>query len=410
MQPYQKLITPLISLIILTLGSALLTTFLSLRLHQLQVNEFFIGGLTTAYYAGMVIGAFRLERLILRVGHIHAYAAFASIMAVVSLLHGFYVTVPFWLLLRFVGGIATAGLYIVIESWILAESTPKNRGASLAWYMVSLYIAQALGQWLLNLGHQQTLLLCALAAVFASLSVIPLSLSRVVLPVFNEPEPLSIRQVLKITPSGVLTCFAAGLILGSLYGLYPLFIKHQGYSTADLATVMGVTILGGMLFQYPIGKLSDLISRRYVIAGLALGSLGLSFLLLDFAHSHFWAMAGLSLGLGGVTFCLYPVGISHACDRFNSNQMVAATQALLLAYGVGVTLGPILVPAFHWVLPNAAILAFIMTLSLPLSVFVLLRKQIVPSVPEAEKTDFINTAELTPIINEIDPRAEESSS
>ncbi len=407
MNPCRKLIIPLISLIILTLGSALLTTFLTLRLQQLQVNEFFIGGLTTAYYGGMVIGAFKLEGLILRVGHIRAYAAFASIMAVVSILHGFYISVVFWLLLRFLGGIATAGLYIVIESWILAESNPSNRGTSLALYMVSLYVAQAFGQWLLNLGDQQTLMLYALAAVLASLSVIPLTLSRVVLPVFNEPEPLGIRKVLKITPSGVLTCFVAGLILGSIYGLYPLFINSQGYSTSALTTIMGLTILGGMLFQYPIGKLSDLVSRRYVIAGLAFASIGLAILLILFSNHHFFVMATLSLVLGGTTFCLYPVGISHACDRFNANQMVAATQALLLAYGVGATLGPIIVPAFHWILPHAAILVFIIALSLPLGLFVLLRKQIAPSVAEEEKTEFTHTMEMTPIINEIDPRSDE---
>ncbi|APS55722.1 hypothetical protein AVI51_16590 (plasmid) [Piscirickettsia salmonis] len=79
---YKHLITPLLSLIILTLGSALLTTFLSLKLDSLNTSEFLIGGLTTAYYAGMVLGAFKLEGLILRVGHIRAYSAFASMLAV----------------------------------------------------------------------------------------------------------------------------------------------------------------------------------------------------------------------------------------------------------------------------------------------------------------------------------------
>jgi MFS family permease len=406
MNQFRHLLTPLLSLIILTLGSALLTTFLSLKLHALGVSTIIVGGLSTAYYGGIVIGAFKLESIILRVGHIRAYSACASILAATAMLHGFYVNAYFWLLLRFFEGIATAGLYVVIESWILSSSTNSNRGTSLALYMIALYMAQSIGQWLLNLGHQDSLILYAISSVFASLSVIPLSLTKINIPSFSEPDTLSIKAMFLISPSGVTTCFVSGLILGSIYGLYPIFIQHSGYPISEISTIMALTIFGGMVFQYPLGKLSDVISRRYVIALLSFITTLLCIGLLLFSRTNLFVAALMSFILGGAIFCLYPIGISHACDRIDNNQIVSATQTLLLAYGIGATLGPSLAPLCNYLFPGSGVLLFLIISSLPLGIFMLWRKRQAASVPTDEKIDFTVSAEITPVGSEMDPRAD----
>lgn len=406
MRQFKHLLTPLISLVIFTLGSALLTTFLSLKLHALGVSSTLIGGLSTAYYGGMVIGAFKLESIILRVGHIRAYSACASILAGTAIMHGFYLNGYFWVILRFIEGIATAGLYIVIESWILCSSTNKNRGTSLAVYMIALYLAQSIGQWLLNLGHQDSLMLYAVSSIFASLSIIPLSLTKVNIPSFSEPDTLSIKAMFLISPSGVTTCFVSGLILGSVYGLFPVFIQHSGYPISDISSIMALTIMGGMIFQYPLGRLSDIISRRYVIAFLSLMIAMLSAALLILTHTNLLEIITLSFFLGGSVFCLYPIGISHACDRIENNQIISATQTLLLAYGIGATVGPSLAPLCNHLAPGSGILFFLIITSLPLAIFMLWRKHQAASVPVDEKHEFTLSLEMTPVATEMDPRAE----
>jgi MFS family permease len=259
---------------------------------------------------------------------------------------------------------------------------------------------------LLNIGGSNPLALYCIAAVFASLSIIPLTLTRSHAPIFSEPETLSIKAMIKISPSGVVACFISGLMLGSLYGLYPIFIQKSGYSLSQVSTIMGLTILGGMAFQYPLGRLSDSVSRRYVIACLALASIMLCFVLLIFGKSSVYVMALFSFLLGGAIFCLYPIGISHACDRVQSHQIVSATQTLLLAYGLGATFGPIIAPLFNWVSKVSGLLIFIVVACISLSIFMLWRKQVEPSVPDDEKHDFIMAAEMTPIANEMDPRAD----
>ncbi|WP_299009956.1 MFS transporter [uncultured Shewanella sp.] len=352
MARYRLMFIPLLSLVILTVGGALLNTFLALNLESSGANSFLVGSLTTGYFVGMVVGAFKLEGLILRVGHIRAYSAFASLLAVAAMLHGFYIGFSFWLLLRLIEGFATAGLYIVIESWILGTTNNANRGAFLALYMIAVYLAQAGGQFLLTIASHETLMLYCISGILASLSVIPLALSKTVTPIFSEPEPFSIKTMLKMSPSGMSACFVAGMVLGNIYGLYPIFIRHLGYSNSEISTVMGLTIFGGMLFQYPVGRLSDVFSRRSVLAVLAIVSMFICLAIISVGHESVWLMGSLSFALGGMVFCLYPIGISHACDRVKKQQVVSATQTLLFSWGTGAALGPIIAPIFDQFMPN----------------------------------------------------------
>ena len=405
MRELKNILTPIISLVILTLGAALLTTFLSLRLHDLGANAFIVGGLSTAYYGGMVVGAFKLESIILRVGHIRAYSACASILAVAALLHGFFIESYIWLLLRFIEGVATAGLYIVIESWILSSSNNKNRGTALAFYMIALYIAQSMGQWLLNIGDQTSLTLYAISSMFAALSIIPLALTKTEIPSFSEPQTLSIKEIFLLSPTGVTTCFASGLILGSLYGLYPVYIQNLvGYSLSDISTIMGITIFGGMVFQYPMGKLSDLVNRRFVIILLTLITMLLSVILLWNPHLSLWLLATLSFFLGGAVFCLYPVGISHACDVIDNHKIVSATQTLLLAYGIGATLGPIIAPIGNLFFADSGLLIFYIIICVPLSLYIFWRKRCVDKLVPLDKQEFKILAEMTPVTMGLDEK------
>lgn len=131
--------SPLISLLIYSVGHGLLTTLLTLRLAEEQVSTFWIGAVSTAYFAGLMTGTFINSKLILRVGHIRAYSAYASILCSVALLYGMFVLPETWLLLRLLGGFATGGLLVVIESWIMVSSPVRIRGRMMALYMVLFY-------------------------------------------------------------------------------------------------------------------------------------------------------------------------------------------------------------------------------------------------------------------------------
>jgi MFS family permease len=401
--------TALLSLFILILGNGLLMTLLPLRLHWQHASALTIGALTTAYYAGLVVGSFKVESFIIRVGHIRAFSAFASLLAVICMLHGFWSNAWFWIALRFFGGICTAALFVVIESWLLAKGTLKTRGQILSFYMIALYGAQAASQFLLNIGDKHSILPFCIVSMLAALSVVPLAMTKSVTPEISEPSTLKLKSLYKVSPTGVIGSLIAGLLLSAIYGLMPLYLGRSEMSISQIASMMATLVLGGMALQYPIGRLSDKLDRRLMILFMCVLTIISSLALMMATSSNAYGLQLVTLFvLGGATFTLYPLSISHACDHLESEDIIAGTQSLLLVYSVGATLGPIfsailMRPFFGG---NGLIYYFIF-LAVILGWFLLWRKTTVPQSSVATQQDYITVPQTTPVAAELDPRSDE---
>ena len=70
----------------------------------------------------------------------------------------------------------------------------------------------------------------ALCAMAATLSVVPLALSRVATPAMVAPQPVGMLELVRLTPAGMGSSFTSGLILGAIYGLLPLYFTDSGAS------------------------------------------------------------------------------------------------------------------------------------------------------------------------------------
>lgn len=398
---------PLLSLFIFELGNGFFPTLLSLQLSTQGESSFIIGVIAGAFYAGLLVGAFKIESIIDRIGHIRAYAAFASGLTGLCMLNGMFNNIFLWILLRFVGGIATAGVFVVLESWLLCVSSTETRGQILSFYMICFYASQGLGQFILNIGSEQHLFLFAVTAMLCSLSVIPLSMTRVMLPEYDEPAAMNIKELYDKTASGLMGALCSGLIMGALYGLLPDVLNKLFHSRAQVANYMFFMIIGGMILQYPIGKLSDRVERRLVLIFVCLGIAVISFLM-EFFLEEAWVLALLIAIFGGLTFTLYPLSISYACDSLESNQIIAGIQALLIAYSVGAMIGPLIAPIFMSAFSIRGLFLFILIVAFILMIFLLYRKTQSVSMPQEEP--FRAMPQTTPIVTELDPRQEGDNS
>lgn len=401
-----KLAAPLISLFVFALSNGFLSTLLAVRLHEAGYGSVVVGLLSAVYYAGLVIGAFRTERLTHRIGHIRAFAAFSSAIAVVTLLHGMWINAWFWMLLRLIGGAATAGLFVVIESWLLTISVSANRGRVLAIYMVMIYLGQAIGQLFLNTGNIDALFPFAINAMLASLAVIPLAIANSDCPRFEAISSLRFRQLYVLSPSGSIGCLCAGLLLGAIYGLLPLYLMQNLNENQHslLAWLMAAAIFGGMSLQYPVGRFSDTIERRKVLIAICL-LIVICCILLILTHLSPILIGLLLFLLGGGAFAVYPISISHACDSIETHDITAAIQGLLIFYSVGAVLGPLLGSILMHYSDAIGLPLFLGGVSILLGGFFLWRKANTPRAIQEEP--FIPMAQTTPMLAEIDPRGEE---
>lgn len=339
-------LAPLLSLLILMFGAGLISTFLPIRVHLEGFSTIVAGYVTSAYFAGFMIGCLRIEKFISRVGHIRAFATCASLVSVMIMLQALIISPVAWTILRLFSGIFMAGLFIIIESWLLKMGGEHRRGTVLSLYMIAFYGGQCGGQFFLNFSDLRTLAPFCITALLASFSVVPVSMTRAKSPPVEEPSLLSPISLYRVSPFGVCAAVLSGMMMGSFFGLAPIFCQDIGLTVSEIAKFMGLTILGGFILQWPIGQLSDRISRRFVLIIVSFITCFLALLIVAFAYISIPLLYILAVLFGGFSFTIYPLSISYTNDYLNTKDLVASTGGMLLAYGFGSVLGPLLAPYF----------------------------------------------------------------
>jgi len=254
-----------------------------------------------------------------------------------------FIQIPVWIALRFISGFCFAGLYIVAESWLNDRATNENRGKLLSLYMVVSYLGVGVGQLLLNLAEPAEFLLFILASVLISLAVIPLLLSAGSPPAFRESVDISLGDLFRLSPLGIVSMFAVGLVTATFFALGPIYGARIGLDVENISYFMAAAVLGTIVLQWPVGALSDYFDRRIVLTIVTLLAALAAAICVPLSQDS-KLLLFLSVGLfGGLAIPLYSVCIAYTNDHLHPSQMIAASGALVLTGGLGAVLGPILI-------------------------------------------------------------------
>jgi len=327
--------------LMMLIGSGLLSTYLALRLAADNVDSLWVGALMAANYFGLVLGGKIGHRLIARVGHIRAYSACAGIVGAAVLGHGLVDWLPAWIVLRMIVGLGMMCQYMVIESWLNEQAEAKQRGVVFSGYMIASYLGLVLGQLILVMHPALGLELLMLVALCFALCLVPVALTRRIHPAPLHPAPMEPRFFIKRVPQSLTTVLGSGLIVGSFYGLAPLYASQQGLTTEQVGLFMGSCIFAGLLVQWPLGWLSDRYDRALLIRCFALGLVvcALPLAILPKVPVEVLFIAGFCCSL--VQFCLYPLAVAFSNDHVEGDRRVSLTAMLLVTYGVGASIGPL---------------------------------------------------------------------
>lgn len=396
-------VAPLSALILLSIGVSFLTTFVIIEMQHMGGSDVEIGFLMTTFYVGYVIGAYKLDTFIKRVGHIRAYSAFAAITAVVTLFHAIITDTTYWYPMRILYGLCNAGIFIVIESWLLSLAEIKVRGRILALYMLSFYIAQALGQYILKYMGQDRMFAYAVVAILASLSIVPICASKAKTPHILKVETLKPYDLLKQSWSGVSGCLVSGLILGPVFGLLPAVLTKINYNIPDIGKMMAMLILGGAALQYPIGKISDIINRRIVLLFLTVLTIGSTIGMQFFLPNNTLTAYYLAFLFGGTLFAIYPLATNLVCDYLKPEDILPAVGTLLIFYSIGATIGPIFASYFMKFSSNGFYFYTYTCLILYIVLILIASMRKAPLKVE-EQGQFSSAPTTTPVAGELNPR------
>jgi MFS family permease len=327
---------------LLLLGSGLLGTLLGVRGSIEGYGDQVLGLIMSGYFLGFFLGTFAAPGAIRRMGHIRAFSFFSALFACTVLLHAIWVDPVTWGLLRIGTGLAVVGLYTVIESWLNATADGAQRGRVFAVYMAVNLGALALGQQLLRLAPAESFALFSLVAILVCAAMLPVVATRMAQPVMSFAARISARQVFRTAPAAAAGALFSGLSIGAFWGLGPVYAGRLGLAADQVAMFMTITIVGGAVLQWPIGRLSDSGDRRYSLVAACAGAAlvaGFAMLFSGPASALLYAVFFL---YGGLSFAVYPVAVAHLMDHVNAEDLLPACSTVLLLHGLGAAFGPAL--------------------------------------------------------------------
>ena len=375
---------------VLMLGAGLQSTLLGLRATLEGFPTPVTGVIMSCYYVGYLLGTIAAPRLLRQIGHSRVFAALEAVASAATLVQALFVDPFAWAAMRLTTGLCFAGIYVVAESWLNDRASRANRGRLLAVYMLVLYIGLGSAQFLLIVSKPNTPAPFMLVSALICLAMVPIVISARQAPEPAVPRKVRYRDLYRNSPLGVVAVAVSGLISAIIFSMGPVYARLSGMGTSAVATFMALSILAAVLTQYPIGRLSDRIDRRTVIAGVCTLATALAGSIAVFGAMPRALFLTLSALFSGVVLTLYSLAISHVNDKLEPAQTVAASSALLRLNGAAAALGPVLAGSLIAAFGPSAYFATLATLTGALTIYDLWRKSRRRPVPSAQKGPFIN--------------------
>ncbi|MEX0345017.1 MAG: MFS transporter [Rhizobiaceae bacterium] len=294
----------------------------------------------TSYAFFFTLGCIVMPYLVRRVGHIRVFAALQTLLAMSFLLHAMAVHPLAWALIRGLGGFATAGAYMVLESWLNEKVSNENRGAIFSAYMIISMIGVATGQYIMPFGDAGGMEIFMIVAMLFSVALLPTALTSAQAPVPLARVSLDLKGLYLKSPAAVVGAFLTGIVNGVWMFFAPVFGKDAGLSSTGIATMLACAMVGGAVAQFPFGRLSDRIDRRYaMILGGLLGLFVSIFMWIVQPENAAMIFAGMFL-FGAAVFPIYALNVAHANDMAEPEEFVKVSSGLLVVFGAGNIFGP----------------------------------------------------------------------
>jgi MFS family permease len=387
-----KAITPVAALLVgvavLLTGQGLQGVLLPVRATLESFSTVSVGFIGATYFLGFTAGCWKGAVLIQRAGHVRVFAAMTALASASPLLHGLWVNLWTWGILRVVSGFCFAVLYIVIESWLNERSTNQNRGQVFSAYILINMTVLAVGQQMLLLADPLELDLFAFTSVLVSLAALPVLLSRTESPRSVENARVDFGYLYRTSPAGMLGSLASGLSNVSFWALAPVFVAAYSGDLSLTAWFMTAGVLGGAAGQFPLGWLSDRVDRRRVLATISLAAMLVALAIWLLPALGRAGILMLGFAWGAFSFPVYPISAAHANDRASPGTFVMVSSGLLLAYGIGAITGPFIASAVMTASSAAGLFLFTAATHGLLTAYVVLRSFRVTAPSEEHHTEF----------------------
>lgn len=369
----------LLSITLLQLSSGAIGPLDALSGIQEGFSTTMIGLLGSAHFLGFFIGCWWAPRLVGTVGHSRTFAVFASMGAIGALAHPIYIDGWFWAGLRILSGMCIAGCYTVIEAWFQSKVTNETRGRVLGAYRVVDIGASALAQTMIAFLEPAAYVSYNIIAILACACILPLTLTTAQQPAVPKAPRLHPIRTAITSPLGAAGVIIAGVTSSSFRMVSPVYGAEVGLSASQIGGFLATVLIGGAAAQFPVGMLADKYDRRWVLIGLSIASIIVSFLLGAVSSGSVTMLYAFAFLFGMSTFPIFSVSAAHANDFADVDARVELNASLMFLYGVGAIFSPLVTSSLIQAYGAGALFYFLSAAHVIMVVFSASRMLVRPS-------------------------------
>lgn len=332
----------MLSTFLMMVGYGLMNYLVPVRAVAEGWSPLLISLIATGYTVGFTLSCIVTPTLVLRVGHVRVFSALITLLTAAILASSLMVEWQVWIALRAVAGFAVAGCYLVIESWLNERVTNETRGSMFSIYMMVTLGGAIAGQYLVPLGDPQNTTLFIVCGILFAISILPTALSTAQSPAPIAKVQFGLGKLYSRSPVAFIGAILAGILSGTWSSLGGVYTTGSGLSTGQGATLLACVLAGGALGQIPIGRISDLTDRRYVMAACGAAGVVSAFAMFFMTPSTPNLLYITAFIVGSMLYPIYALNVAHANDRADPSEYVTISSSLMVLYGLGTVAGPLI--------------------------------------------------------------------
>lgn len=371
-------------------------SLLGVRAEMEGFDDLLIGLLMSCYFAGFLAGSRLAPKLIQRVGHIRTFAALSAVASVTILIHALYVEPWTWAAMRLLTGFAFSCIYVVAESWLNQAATNETRGQILSVYMSIVLAGICAGQFMLSLSDPGTFTLFILISVMVSVAAVPILMTVLIAPPIEESERVSIKHLWHRAPMGIIGLILSQWSASVVFGMGAVYATKLGMDVAQVSYFMGAVMGGGMVFQWPLGRLSDRVDRRWVM-GISSVVGCVAAVLISREVEASTLLYTLLFIFGGCSMSLYSIVVALTNDHLRPSEIVPASGTMVMISGLVSITGPITISIWMQIFGIQSFFLVVATSLLLMAIISIWRVLTIPALPLEYKTHSTLQAVVTPV-------------
>jgi len=302
-----------------------------------------------------------LPRLVARLGAVAAIAG-GCLAGAVGFLALYAFPLPWaWIGIRLLMSAGFALPWLAGETWINTVAREETRGRVIAIYAIAFFSGFSAGPIILQTLGLSGFWPFLVGAAGTAIAGVPILLARRLAPEFCHDGSRSFASAMGLAPVAMAGAFIGGFAEISNLSLIPNVALAAGLSPDSALWLLSTMTAGGVALQFPIGWLSDKVSRFTVTIALAIVFIVLA-LALPMALTTPLAAIVVAFLIGGVILGFYTVGLAIIGEHVGANDLAAANAAFLVMYQAGAIVGPFVAGIAMTTSPVTGFVATVVTL------------------------------------------------